>query len=49
MPFPDLDADLREWDAQGLLRSRRVLESAQGAHVQIDGQDYLAFGSNDYL
>ena len=49
MPFPELDADLRELDAQGLLRSRRVLESAQGAHVQIDGQKYLAFGSNDYL
>ena len=49
MPFPDLDAELRELEAQGLLRSRRILESAQGAHVQIDGQDYLAFGSNDYL
>ena len=49
MPFPELDAELRELDAQGLLRSRRVLESAQGAHVQIDGQKYLAFGSNDYL
>lgn len=49
MPFPELDAELRELDAQSLLRSRRVLESAQGAHVQIDGQKYLAFGSNDYL
>ena len=49
MPFPDLDAELRDLEAQGLQRSRRVLQSAQGAHVQIDGQDYLAFGSNDYL
>ena len=49
MPFPDLDAELRDLEAQGLLRSRRVLQSAQGAHVQIDGQEYLAFGSNDYL
>ena len=49
MPYPELDAELVELDAQGLLRSRRILESAQGAHVQIDGQEYLAFGSNDYL
>jgi len=49
MPFPDLDAELRELDAQGLLRTRRILQSAQGAHIRLDGQDYLAFGSNDYL
>ena len=49
MPFPELDAELRDLEAQGLLRVRRVLQSAQGAHVQIDGQEYLAFGSNDYL
>jgi 8-amino-7-oxononanoate synthase len=49
MPFADLDENLREFEAQGLLRSRRILESAQGAHVTVDGQDYLAFCSNDYL
>ena len=49
MPFPELDAELRDLEAQGLLRVRRVLQRAQGAHVQIDGQEYLAFGSNDYL
>ena len=49
MSFPDLDAELRELDAQGLLRTRRILEGAQGAHIHLDGQDYLAFGSNDYL
>lgn len=49
MPFPDLHADLHELEAQGLLRHRRILESAQGAHVKVDGRDYLAFCSNDYL
>lgn len=45
----DLEADLRAREAQGLLRHRRILERAQGAHVTVDGQDYLAFCSNDYL
>ena len=49
MPFVDLEQNLRELDAQGLLRSRRILESAQGAHVTVNGQDYLSFCSNDYL
>ena len=49
MPFPDLDAALRELETHGLLRSRRVLQSAQGAQVKVDGRDYLAFCSNDYL
>jgi 8-amino-7-oxononanoate synthase len=49
MSFPDLHDDLHELDAQGLLRHRRILESAQGAHVKVDGRDYLAFCSNDYL
>ncbi len=49
MPFPDLPDDLNALAAQGLLRSRRILESAQGAHITVDGCDYLAFCSNDYL
>ncbi len=49
MPFSDLSDELHELDAQGLLRHRRILESAQGAHVTVDGCDYLAFCSNDYL
>lgn len=44
-----LQVELQALEAQHLLRSRRVLQSAQGAHVQVDGQDYLAFCSNDYL
>ena len=49
MPFSDLTDELHELESQGLRRQRRILESAQGAHVRVDGQDYLAFCSNDYL
>ena len=33
----------------GLFRSRMTLNSPQETHVSIDGQDFLAFCSNDYL
>jgi 8-amino-7-oxononanoate synthase len=33
----------------GLQRGRRVLETPQTVHVTVDGRDYLAFCSNDYL
>lgn len=35
--------------AQHLYRTRRVLESAQGPEVILEGKRYLAFCSNDYL
>ena len=44
-----LAAELAELEAQGLKRRRRVLESPQGARVRVDGRDYVAFCSNDYL
>lgn len=34
---------------QGLLRQRRLLETAQGAQVVVDGRAVLSFCSNDYL
>ena len=34
---------------QGLYRTRRVLSSPQQPMVSVDGADYLAFCSNDYL
>ncbi len=49
MDFTELDENLRALEAQDLLRRRRILESAQGAHVTVDGAAYLAFCSNDYL
>ena len=45
----DLVAELAELQRQGLRRGRRLLDSAQGAHVRVDGREYLSFCSNDYL
>ena len=49
MLFPELQRDLDERAAQGLLRSRRTLSSPQSPHIVVDGKPYLAFCSNDYL
>jgi 8-amino-7-oxononanoate synthase len=44
-----LAAELAELDSQGLKRRRRLLETPQGACVTVDGREYVAFCSNDYL
>ncbi|MDN3637624.1 8-amino-7-oxononanoate synthase [Simiduia curdlanivorans] len=44
-----LDEQLSQRRAQHLYRSRRELQSAQAPEVTIDGQNFLAFCSNDYL
>ncbi len=49
MSFDDLATDLSALAARGLRRQRRLLESAQSARVIVDGRDYVAFCSNDYL
>ncbi len=49
MPFSVLQDELTALDAKGLRRHRRTLDSAQSAHVTVDGKKYLAFCSNDYL
>jgi 8-amino-7-oxononanoate synthase len=49
MPFAALQSELDERAAQGLLRSRRTLQSPQTPHVVVDGKPYLSFCSNDYL
>ena len=45
----DLERELGERAAAGLLRRRRLLDSAQGAHVRVDGREVVSFCSNDYL
>jgi len=45
----DVEATLAELDAAGLRRELRVIESAQGPRVTLDGRDVLALCSNDYL
>ena len=47
--YAGLQNELLTRQQQGLYRQRRVLESAQGVRVQIAGQSYLNFCSNDYL
>ena len=47
--FEALQSELAGRTAKGLLRRRRLLESAQGAHIRVDGREVLSFCSNDYL
>jgi len=47
--FSDLAEQLHAREQQGLRRFRQVVESPQATHITIDGHDYLAFSSNDYL
>ena len=49
MIFQHLAEQLAELGRKGLLRRRLVRESGQGAHILIEGREYLAFCSNDYL
>lgn len=44
-----LAADLAALESEGLRRRRRVLQTPQRARVKVDGREYLAFCSNDYL
>jgi 8-amino-7-oxononanoate synthase len=44
-----LAAELADLESRGLKRHRRVLESPQGPRVRVDGREYVAFCSNDYL
>jgi 8-amino-7-oxononanoate synthase len=47
--MPDLHPRLRDLDARGLARRRRVVDGPQGARLAVDGRELLAFCSNDYL
>ena len=48
-PFQALAGELAQLEERGLLRHRRVLETPQSARVAVDGREYVAFCSNDYL
>jgi 8-amino-7-oxononanoate synthase len=45
----DLQAQCDDWRAQGLWRELRLLDSAQGPVIRVDGQELINFSSNDYL
>ncbi|WP_293935595.1 8-amino-7-oxononanoate synthase [Iodobacter sp.] len=49
MPFSQFATKLAEREQAGLLRSRRQIDSPQGAHVVIAGRELINFCSNDYL
>ena len=49
MPFTELQNELNERAAQGLLRQRRTLDSPQSPRIVIGNDDHLSFCSNDYL
>jgi 8-amino-7-oxononanoate synthase len=49
MLFDELQRDLDQRAAQGLLRKRSRLQSPQSPHIVVDGKSYLSFCSNDYL
>jgi len=49
MPFTQLQNELNERAAQGLLRQRRMVSSPQSPHIEVDGKLLLSFSSNDYL
>lgn len=49
MSFDELSAELNNRKQQFLYRQRRTLETPQQPLVKVDGREYLAFCSNDYL
>ncbi|WP_415883541.1 8-amino-7-oxononanoate synthase [Neptuniibacter sp. QD72_48] len=49
MSFDSLSEELQQRKQQSLYRQRRTLETPQQPMVSVDGREYLAFCSNDYL
>lgn len=49
MPFAELQREIEQRAAHGLLRQRHSLQSPQSPHITVDGKPYLSFCSNDYL
>ncbi len=49
MSFSDLADELKDMEAAGLRRHRRVLGGPQGVRIVVGGRECLSFCSNDYL
>jgi 8-amino-7-oxononanoate synthase len=49
MAFDFIASALAQRQKQSLLRSRHCLDNATGALIEVDGQHYINFSSNDYL
>src|ERR1700761_2766712 len=49
MNAPALQSELQALREESLLRIRRVVQSACGPRIEVDGRELLAFASNDYL
>ena len=49
MTYSALLDDLTALDEKNLRRTRRTLDTPQSAHVTVDGKNFVAFCSNDYL
>ncbi|MGZ8227163.1 MAG: 8-amino-7-oxononanoate synthase [Methylococcaceae bacterium] len=49
MPFSHLANNLETLKQQNLYRSRRIIDSPQGIHLQLNGKRVINFCSNDYL
>ncbi len=45
----NLPEEINQRKAENLFRQRRIVNSAQGALIKIDNEEYLNFSSNDYL
>ncbi|TCT09586.1 8-amino-7-oxononanoate synthase [Paralcaligenes ureilyticus] len=45
----EIGGQLQQLQAQNLLRRRRIVDGPQGPLLNVDGESYLAFCSNDYL
>lgn len=45
----EIGVQLQQLQAQNLLRRRRIVDGPQGPLLNVDGEPYLAFCSNDYL
>jgi 8-amino-7-oxononanoate synthase len=47
--FSDIEEHLQQRETEGLYRRRRIIASAQGRELKVDGRKLLNFCSNDYL